>query len=189
MCKTPIKSCKTTDICENDEDLTLNSPSNFEASFVEIVLPNRKNLIVGCIYRHGASSLPIRDFTENHLQPLLFKISKEKKECAIMGDFNIDLLKMSNAASDFNDNMSSHFFTPFILQPTRLRSKTLIDNIFVNSLEYHSYSGNLLYELSDHLMQFVIFEGFVKESSLPSRKIFKRGTINEREYEEVVINA
>ena len=170
-------------------DLTLNSPSNFEASFVEIVLPNRKNLIVGCIYRHGASSLPIRDFTENHLQPLLFKISKEKKECAIMGDFNIDLLKMSNAASDFNDNMSSHFFTPFILQPTRLRSKTLIDNIFVNSLEYHSYSGNLLYELSDHLMQFVIFEGFVKERSLPSRKIFKRGTINEREYEEMVINA
>ena len=105
-----------------------------------------------------------------------------------MGDFNIDLLKMSNAASDFNDNMSSYFFTPFILQPTRLRSKTLIDNIFFNSLEYHSFSGNLLYELSDHLMQFVILEGFAKERSLPNRKMFKRGSLNEREYEEIVIN-
>ena len=50
----------------------------------------------------------------------------------------------------------STFFTPFILQPTRLHSKTLIDNIFFNSLEYQSVSGNLLIEISDHLIQFLI---------------------------------
>ena len=79
---------------------------------------------------------------------------------------------------------------PFILQPTRLQSKTLIDNIFYNSLEYHSFSGNLLYELSDHLTQFLILEGFVKERSLPEtlmhRKDFDK--FNEREFEEMVIN-
>ena len=87
-----------------------------------------------------------------------------------MGDFNIDLLKSSNAASDFQDSLSSYFFTPFILQPTRLRAKTLIDNIFFNALDYHSFSGNLLYELSDHLTQFMTLEGFIKERNLPRKK-------------------
>ena len=74
-----------------------------------------------------------------------------------MGDFNVDLLKSStnNDANFFYNELSSHFFTPYILQPTRLRSKTLIDNIFFNSLDYKSYSGNLLIELSDHLIQFL----------------------------------
>ena len=169
-------------------DLTINSPSNHEALFVEIILPGRKNLIIGCIYRHGASNLPIREFTEKHLEPLLFKISKERKECALMGDFNINLINSSNTASDFFDNVSSYFYTPFILQPTRLRSKTLIDNIFFNSLDYHSFSGNLLYELSDHLTQFIIFDGFLKERALPEKKLYRRGPLNEREYEENVIN-
>ena len=151
-------------------DLRLNSPSNFEAMFVEIILTGRKNLLIGCIYRHGASNLPILNFSEDHLLPILHKINQERKECALMGDFNIDLLKSSNSASDFHDNLSSYFFTPFILQPTRLRSKTLIDNIFFNSLDYHSFSGNLLYELSDHLTQFIILEGFIKERNLPEKK-------------------
>ena len=161
---------------------------SFEAMFVEIILPRRRNLIIGCVYRHGASNLPIQKFSDDHLQPLIHKISQERKECAIMSDFNIDLLKSSNAASDFHDNLSSYFFTPFILQPTRLRAKTLIDNIFFNALDYHSFSGNLLYELSDHLIQFVLLEGFVKERNLPERKMFRRGPLNVNEYEEIVIN-
>ena len=50
----------------------------------------------------------------------------------IMGDFNVDLLKCNdnNSAGDFFNMFSSYFFSPFVLQPTRLRSKTLIDNIF-----------------------------------------------------------
>merc|ERR1712208_259837 len=43
---------------------------------------------------------------------------------------------------------------------------------------------------SDHLMQFVIFEGFIKERSLPENNIKKRDFSNfsEREFEEIVIN-
>ena len=77
-----------------------------------------------------------------------------------------------------------------MLQPTRLRSKTLIDNIFFNSLEYSSFSGNLLYELSDHLTQFMILEGFAKERSMPEINILKRNYnfFHEGEFEETVIN-
>ena len=171
-------------------DLKLNTPSFFEAMFVEIILPDRKNLIVGCIYRHPSES--IREFSTDYLEPILSKINKEKKECALMGDFNVDLITSSgnNAASEFFNTLSSYFYTPFILQPTRLRSKTLIDNIFLNSLEYTATSGNILRELSDHLVQFLILEGFSKERSLPDTNIFKRDMSKfcDREFEDVVIN-
>ena len=127
-------------------ELNLNSPGNFEAMFIEIILPDRKNLIIGCIYGHG-SGIPVREFTNQHLEPILDTITKENKECMLMGDFNVDLLKSNenNSAGDFFNMFSSYFFSPFVLQPTRLRSKTLIDKIFFNSLEYASFSGNLLY--------------------------------------------
>ena len=174
-------------------DLNLNSPSQHEAMFVELILPDRKNLVVGCIYRHPSSNISVTDFTEKHLEPILYKVNKEKKECVLMGDFNVNLLNTTggdNAASKFYNNMTSYFFTPYILQPTRLTSKTLVDNIFFNSLEYHSYSGNLLYELSDHLIQFLVLEGFVTERSLPESLMFKKDykQFNEREFEELVIN-
>ena len=96
-----------------------------------------------------------------------------------MGDFNIDLLKYhtDNNSITFFNNLSSHFFTPHVLQPTRLTSKSLIDNIFFNSLEYKSNSGNLLLEISDHLIQFLILEGFVREMSLPEINLYKEGYI------------
>ena len=174
------------------KDLRLNLASQFEAIFVEIILKDRKNLVVGCVYRHPSSDIPITEFAEKHLEPIINKISKEKKECMLMGDFNIDLLKSGgdNTASKFYNNLTSYFFTPFILQPSRLRSKTLIDNIFFNSLEYHSYSGNLLIELSDHLTQFVILEGYIKERNLPETAMLKKDfkQFNEREFEELVVN-
>ena len=173
------------------DELNINIPGQFEAIFSEIILPDRKNLIVGCLYRHPSSPVSVRDFTSEHLEPILNKISKEKKEIALMGDFNIDLLKTSsnNSAGDFFNNLSSHFFTPFVLQPSRLKSKTLIDNIFLNSLEYQSNSGNLLLELADHLMQFVILEDFAKKVKLSQANIYKRdmSNFNEREFEETVV--
>ena len=66
----------------------------------------------------------------------------------------------------------------------------MIDNIFFNSLEYQSNSGNLLIEISDHLIQFLILEGFVKERALPEINLFKRdfSHFNEKEFYEEVIH-
>ena len=66
--------------------------------------------------------------------------------------------------------MTSEFYAPFILQPTRPRSKSLIDNILLNSIEFPSHSGNLTISLSDHLIQFVILERFFKEL-VPKKKL------------------
>ena len=174
------------------KDLQIKSPGDFESMFIETQFPKKKNLIVGCVYRHPNSDISIQEFTNFHLQPILQKISTENKQCVLMGDFNIDLLKIDthDDSNEFYNNLSSHFFTPYILQPTRLHSKTLIDNIFFNSLEYQSHSGNLLIEISDHLIQFLILEGFIKEQHLPEHNLFKRdfSHFNEREFEEIVLN-
>ena len=147
------------------DDLKFNSTGNYESTFIEIILPNRKNLILGCVYRHPTSTITVQQLNNDYIDPLLEKISVENKFCSLMGDFNIDFLK-----TDTNDNVNafynsakSHFFAPYILQPTRPISKTRIDNIFINSVEYPSHSGNLTIQISDHLLQFVILEGFFKE--------------------------
>ena len=61
-----------------------------------------------------------------------------------------------------------------MLQPTRLRSKTLIDNIFFNSLNFHSSSGNLLVEISDHLIQYLVLDDFIKGNKRPPSTRYKR---------------
>ena len=118
------------------DDLKFNSCGDFESTFIEIILPSKKNLIIGCIYRHPSSPISIKDFNTTFIEPLLNKISTEGKLCSLMGDCNVDLLKY-DLRDDFNDFLnllSSHFFIPYILQPTRPISKSLIDNIFLNTI-------------------------------------------------------
>ena len=142
------------------DDLKFNSSSDHESTFIEIILPNKKDLILGCIYRHPNSKVPVNCFIDNYIEPLLDKLSTENKLCSLMGDFNIDLLKKdSNVDVNlFYNKMTSHFFAP-----SRLISNTSIDNIFINSVEYLSPSGNLTIQIADHLFQFVLLEGFFKD--------------------------
>ena len=82
-----------------------------------------------------------------------------------MGEFNIDPLKCDTNGNInlFYNILTSNFFAPCIMQPTRFASQSLIDNILINSIEYMPYSDNLTIQISDHLLQFVILEGFFKE--------------------------
>ena len=54
----------------------------------------------------------IQEFTNEHLDSVLQNISMENKQCVIMGDFNINLLKIdtSSYSNLFYNTMSSHFF-------------------------------------------------------------------------------
>ena len=48
------------------EDLKIYSPGDFESTFIELVLPNKRNMIVGCLYRHPNSSITIKHFKEDY---------------------------------------------------------------------------------------------------------------------------
>ena len=90
------------------DDLKFLSSGDFESSFVEIILPSKKNLIVGCIYRHPSSNISINQFINDYIEPLLEKI---------MGDFNINLLnsETDDGSNLFFNNLTSNFFTPYIM--------------------------------------------------------------------------
>ena len=78
---------------------------------------------------------------------------------------------------------------PYTLQPTRPITKSLIDNIFLNTIDYVSFSGNLTIQLSDHLFQFILLEGFFKDISPRKINIYERNFqhFNEREFYEELI--
>ena len=98
--------------------------------------------------------------------------------CVLMGDFNIDLHKShaNNVTPKFLEVMTSCFFVPYIQQPTHAvgSSAALIDNIFMNSVEFITVSGNLLRQLADHLLQFLVLNDFRVSYRPKHKQIFKR---------------
>ena len=101
-------------------------------------------MICGYIYKHP--SMKISRFHREYLTPLLTNIKKEEKACMLMGDFKINLLSAEKSTDkpEFYENTSSHFFVPYILQPTRLTkiSKILINNIFLNFIKFNTKHNN-----------------------------------------------
>ena len=110
-------------------------PNLIESLFVEITVPNGKNVIIATVYRPPNHNLVL--FLEKFNQ-IIFNISKSNKECYIMGDYNIDMFHLNehSPTQEFVDSLFSHMFYPLINRPTCItaHSATLIDNIFTNNL-------------------------------------------------------
>ena len=157
-------------------DLLITLDDCVESIFIELIFENKKNIILGCIYRHPHCS--INDFCDNYITDLLNHISHIDKPCILMGDFNIDLLKSNsnNATAKFLEIMNSSFFLPFIQKPSRVTdfSAILIDNIFMNTLDYETISGNILCQIADHLLQFLILSKFEYRQNTSNSNTMKR---------------
>ena len=161
-----------------------------ESIFVELKNGKKKNILIGCVYRHHT---PVQDFMTTYFDKLLEKVTKTNKTCAILGDFNVDLIKYgdNNTIDTFYDQLSSYGFRPLILQPTRVtaNSATLIDNIFINNAECFSKGGNITSAISDHFLQFSQIDIFDKHSnkSKNNDKHARNWRIfNKREFEDEI---
>lgn len=153
-------------------DLTI-TEQDYESFWVELLGEGRQNILCGVVYRHPHGNL---DNFQEYINSTLDMIQRQNKLCIIMGDLNLDLLKYEthNATDEFINTLGTSFFQPHILQPTRItdHTATLIDNIFFNSMDYFTLSGNLVYDVTDHLPNFLIINKF---SSLNTKiKIFRR---------------
>ena len=126
--------------------------------------------------------MDFNEFNDYHLNELLHKLSSENKSVILLCDFNVDLMKYDNhhSANEFLDSLSSHLFFPHITQPTRKRdtSKTLIDNIFSNTLIENAISGNLTATISDHLPQFIILPNVFSNPPSNKSNIYERDWSN-----------
>ena len=109
--------------------------TNSESLFIEIER-TEENIIAGVIYRHPNTAA--HDFVAD-LKPILETLLREKKQIILMGDFNLDLLKVNDhkASEQFLDSMLDYNLMPYICQPTRFdkdMKSTLIDNNFLNQI-------------------------------------------------------
>ncbi len=134
----------------------------FQALWIEISLPKRSNIICGVIYRQHNSPESFLKYFEETIE----KFSHSGKTIYMTGDIDINLLRFEscNHAQNFLTSLQSLNLTPTIDKPTRVynNSATLIDNIFVNKLDDHILSGNIISDISDHFSQFCIFRSFQK---------------------------
>ena len=101
------------DRLNHEERKDLNSilykPKSLESVFVEIKNPGKKNVIVGCIYKHPW--LEIDTFNDDFLEPFLEKISSENKDVFLIGDFNTDLINSDiEPISSFLDTITTKSF-------------------------------------------------------------------------------
>ena len=151
LVKQPLEYCVREDVSFCNEFI--------ESLFIEIHLhnqPKKTDVVIGVIYRPPDTD--INSFVAI-ITDILSVIKAERKTCYILGDFNINLINVSNhiPTAEFLELMYSHAFTPLITKPTRVTSNTatLIDNIFTNSSR-NSFNGILLSDISDHFPIFCI---------------------------------
>ena len=150
--------------------------NNLNCKRREDLQEGKQNKIYASIYRHP--SMDLEDFTKNYFEKLIEKLVSEKKITYLLGDFNIDLLKIETDLKicNFYNILTSNLFVPHITLPTRItsHSKTLIDNIFSNDPNFsQGVSGNFTFSISDHLPQFLLMP---KEVSRTPKKhnMYKR---------------
>jgi len=118
--------------------------------------PNKKPTIVGCIYRH-----PNGDFNEFTTQlNNIIQALNNKYQVYILGDFNIDLLRINSHSPTENyiNMIYTNGLLPVITKPTRItnHTATLIDHIYTNTPISQIISGIVTVELSDHLPVFCL---------------------------------
>ena len=100
---------------------------------------SKKNLVFGVVYRH-----PKQKDTEflRCLKQTLQALSKENKKVILTRELNINLLNFdkNKEVNEFLDVLTSNWFTPQILGPTRFvehNKPSLVDNVFVNFSDMH----------------------------------------------------
>ena len=124
----------------------------------------------------------LHEFNDSYLNILLEKISKEKKNVFLLGDFNVDLLKYDKHAgtNKFIDSFSSYMYFPYILHPTRVTgpSQTMIDNIFLNYVSKEAVCVNRTSTISDHLPQALFILSMFSDNPATKSSIFERNWKN-----------
>ena len=81
--------------------LYINLLHKVESVFVEVIMPKRTNVFVGCIYRHLIIILLI-------LTQIMLASQESSKKLFLLCDFNIGLLKFNSCSSISIFWMSSH---------------------------------------------------------------------------------
>lgn len=134
------------------EDLSL--ADVFECACVECIL-TKENIIIISVYRPPRGDVKI--FFQK-LETLLHTITPENKKMFLVGDFNIELIKLNTSRTQFLSVLTSFDMYPTILENTRItpNSESCVDNIFTNVSKSSILSCVLFTNISDHTAQKIV---------------------------------
>ena len=131
------------------------SNSTIEICSIEFVF-EKNHLIILAVYRPHSDS--IDNFNILFADILNNKLLKNKN-CIIVGDLNVCLLKPNNSNLDFSNLLFSHHYIPLITKATRFPQidgeiPSCLDHIWINKF-YDMDSGIIRVDISDHLPTFI----------------------------------
>jgi len=128
--------------------------SFIECLFVVIELPQKKlKVLLGCVYKPPNSDINLFNCK---IVDLLKLIDIERNSLVLIADdYNLDPLKQDvhEPTAEFINNMLSYSFIPTIMRPTRITdtSAIVINNMFLNKVQYTLSSAIVYSNISDHL--------------------------------------
>ena len=161
-------------------------PTFFNLFLFEISNQSTKNEIVGIIYRPNTEPPPHADIDifESTLCEIMHIINKEDKQCIIMGDINIDLLKFEThpKTETYLDSIFCNGYLPVIVKPTRITasSATLIDHIYTNNITSRSHSGIIITDVQTilHFVHIISIKAAQHKTSFSKNRLFSANNIN-----------
>ena len=142
---------------ENDYQFQMVGCENL---FLSLKIGNKK-FIVGAVYKHpDANKILFLERLEEKLQ----LINLLQLNCAVLGDFNINLLSSDSSIIAYNNMLTSNSFFHIISVPTRVTksSATLIDHILTNSLHSNITPGVVRYDTVIIFLYMPFFPTFQK---------------------------
>ena len=130
---------------------------DIKATWLEILLPNRKKLLICSIYR--PPNMIYNNF-KVCFESILEKTSTEGTELLLFGDLNCDMLprKLSADARDLRQLFNVYQVIQLIKSPTRVtsNSSTLIDLALATDVGKIVASGVLQCSISDHSLIYLV---------------------------------
>ena len=178
------------------DDLSVFIPHVIESLFFEIHINERKTIIVGVVYRPNTQPRADINIFMQKIIEIESKIKEENKVSYLMGDFNIDLLKVNIHAktNKFVNDVISQGFLPKITRPTRItpHSATLIDHIYSNDnrpTSQNSTSGIIITDVAYYFGTFHIVNKCKQPPVQKYSQIRQMKTDNVLRFNNILVNA
>jgi exonuclease III len=166
-------------------DLSFFTEKIYESIFIEILLPKSKNIVIGSIYRPNSAYVDMTSteqlsvFNETLLHTMSL-INNENLVAYLLGDFNIDVLKINDhqPTSNYIENVFSMGFLQLITKPTRCINghASLIDHVLTNDLKNEYNSCIIINRISDHFPIFHVISA--KNDKVTQKPVYKRNFCN-----------
>src|SRR6218665_3180870 len=172
-------------------DLGISPKHNtYESTFIQVQQIRGPALVIGVIYRPPGQSL---SGFNDEISILVSVLSKSKRNLILVGDFNIDLLKISTngPTQTFMNILTAEFMAPVINCPTKITefTATLIDNIFTNIVQDVIDPFVIVSDLSDHFPVISWFGNFSPTISNPHLPVSRRiNKVTLQNFKEVLAN-